>query len=553
MLSILSIKNIILIDKLEIDFKGGLCVITGETGAGKSIILNSLNLAIGQRANYNLRPNNDEITEVVASFIKTNNAKLEKKFNDLGLEFSEEIILKRQLLKDGKSRSFINENLVSLSTLKKIGSELILIESQFSEQGLLDSNSHINILDEFGEYDALLNEVEKNWLTWEKNKNDLKTIKDNCQKRINEKENIEYSLSELNKLDPKVGEYEELIDLKKNIVNYTKINESLSLIISNISSESKNGIEELISENIQSLEKIKQFLSVDLKNFIQTLDSMLIEIQEQKSLLLEFQEKSNLKNSSIDEIEERIFSYSRLIRKYSCEADELIDKKKELEFFLNQSDEDLKEIEKKEEETIISREVYSKTCNVLSQERKKYSEKMSHLINIELPELKLENTEFQSKISESTNPGIKGNNNVFFNVKTNKNTEFNEIKKVTSGGELSRFALAIKVVTSRNNITSIVFDEVDSGIGGAVASAVGERLRKLGQKRQVIVVTHSPQVAALGNEHYKVIKVNTNEENYTTIKKIESQHKVDEIARMLSGKEITDEAKLAAKKLIDNF
>lgn len=553
MLSILSIKNIILIDKLEIDFKGGLCVITGETGAGKSIILNSLNLAIGQRANYNLRPNNDEITEVVASFIKTNNAKLEKKFNDVGLEFSEEIILKRQLLKDGKSRSFINENLVSLSTLKKIGSELILIESQFSEQGLLDSNSHINILDEFGEYDALLNEVEKNWLTWEKNKNDLKTIKDNCQKRINEKENIEYSLSELNKLDPKVGEYEELIDLKKNIVNYTKINESLSLIISNISSESKNGIEELISENIQSLEKIKQFLSVDLKNFIQTLDSMLIEIQEQKSLLLEFQEKSNLKNSSIDEIEERIFSYSRLIRKYSCKADELIDKKKELEFFLNQSDEDLKEIEKKEEETIISREVYFKTCNVLSQERKKYSEKMSHLINIELPELKLENTEFQSKISECTNPGIKGNNNVFFNVKTNKNTEFNEIKKVTSGGELSRFALAIKVVTSRNNITSIVFDEVDSGIGGAVASAVGERLRKLGQKRQVIVVTHSPQVAALGNEHYKVIKVNTNEENYTTIKKIESQHKVDEIARMLSGKEITDEAKLAAKKLIDNF
>ena len=233
MLNFLSIKNIVLIDKIEIDFTSGLCVLTGETGAGKSIILDSLCLVIGHRANYSLRANNDKITEILAIFSNIKDSNLIESLSEIGIESNDDIILKRQLTHDGKSKAFINDNLVSLATLKLIGSQLLEIESQFSEQGLLDSTTHIDVLDEFGEYNELLKELKESWFSFQDSKITLDKMKLEYSKIKDNKENLDYEINELQKLNPQKIEYENLINKKKNIINSTKIKENVIKILRN--------------------------------------------------------------------------------------------------------------------------------------------------------------------------------------------------------------------------------------------------------------------------------------------------------------------------------
>ena len=551
MLRFLSIKNIILIDSLNIDFSNGLCVLTGETGAGKSIILDSLGLVIGYRADYSIRPKNEKITEITATFSDIFKSETNEILKNLGIENSDEIILKRQLSNDNKSKSFINDHLVSLNTLKALGSHLIEIQSQFSEQGLLDSSTHINVLDEYGELFDQKNKVRDNWLKMEKVGQELKNLHELILNIKENKENIEYDLKELNNFQPKSEEYETLINKKKNYVNATKIEENLNLVINNFSSDQKKGIEDLISENIKSLINIDEYLDKDTKAIVTSLDSMLIEIQEYKNKLESFKTQNFLGDSNLDELEDRIYQYRKLSKKHDCNVNDLI----EIQNSLNKKNEslDIKEIEIEKKENYFNelKEQYNFESKKLSEQRKRIANIVDEQVNLELPSLKLENAEFKTIITDN-NSGINGRDKVVFKIKTNKNQELDELKKITSGGELCRFALAIKVVTSKRNTVSIVFDEVDSGIGGAVASAVGERLRKLGSNRQVLVVTHSPQVASLGNEHFKVKKINKLEETLTMITKLERSDRIKEIARMLSGKEITREAEAAAIKLLED-
>ena len=551
MLRFLSIKNIILIDSLNIDFSNGLCVLTGETGAGKSIILDSLGLVIGYRADYSIRPKNEKITEITATFSDIFKSETNEILKNLGIENSDEIILKRQLSNDNKSKSFINDHLVSLNTLKALGSHLIEIQSQFSEQGLLDSSTHINVLDEYGELFDQKNKVRDNWLKMEKVGQELKNLHELILNIKENKENIEYDLKELNNFQPKSEEYETLINKKKNYVNATKIEENLNLVINNFSSDQKKGIEDLISENIKSLINIDEYLDKDTKAIVTSLDSMLIEIQEYKNKLESFKTQNFLGDSNLDELEDRIYQYRKLSKKHDCNVNDLI----EIQNSLNKKNEslDIKEIEIEKKENYFNelKEQYNFESKKLSEQRKRIANIVDEQVNLELPSLKLENAEFKTIITDN-NSGINGRDKVVFKIKTNKNQELDELKKITSGGELCRFALAIKVVTSKRNTVSIVFDEVDSGIGGAVASAVGERLRRLGCNRQVLVVTHSPQVASLGNEHFKVKKMNRLEETLTMVTKLEKSDRIKEIARMLSGKEITREAEAAAIKLLEN-
>lgn len=552
MLNFLSIKNIVLIDSLKIDFKGGLCVLTGETGAGKSIILNSLNLVIGSRADYTLRPKNEKISEVIATFTNDKNLKIMNTLQDLGVTHSEELILKRQLSNDGKSRAFINDHLVSLSTLRAIGKDLISIESQFSEQGLLDNNTHIEILDEFGDYTHLIKELELSWDNWRISKQKIDELKASYLKTNAENERLQFDLQELNKLNPIPGEYEKLIEEKKKFLNFSKINETLQKILLNFSNDESKSIESLISENIYLLDKINELVSPDIKQIIKGLDSVLIDLQEYKLKIEEYLSDENLSYSSIDEIEEKIYFYNKISKKHNCQPEQLIEKKNEI-LKLNNSNEDVGDIIKKQESELkVLFDIFDKNCVEVHEKRLRNASKLDELINFELKDLKLENAQFKTFVDISDIQNQKGKSKVVFKIKTNKNYQFDEIKKISSGGELCRFALAIKVVSSKHNKSSIIFDEVDSGIGGAVASAVGERLKKLGQSRQVIVVTHSPQVASLGDEHFRVIKNLSEKENVTSIEKLNQSEKVQEIARMLSGKEITSEARLAATKLIDN-
>tara|TARA_B100000989_G_scaffold279174_1_gene241570 strand:+ start:1834 stop:3504 length:1671 start_codon:yes stop_codon:yes gene_type:complete len=554
MLKYLSIKNVVLINKLEIDFNQGLCVLTGETGAGKSIILNSLGLAIGYRANYSYRQDNEKTTEIVAIFSVIDNPKIKHLLKSFGLEENadNQIILKRQLLRDNKSKAYINEQVVSLNTLKTVGSHLIEIQSQFSEQGLLDSSTHINVLDEYGNLEPYINQVRKNWEMLEKFKEKLNLLISEYEKVKNNKEIFDYEFKELKEFKPTIEEYGTLVIKKKNLLNSTKIKENLKKVLKNFSSDEENGIEEKISKNIILLEQIKDYIDSDIKSSSKSLDEILINIQELNTNISNYVEKFGEDRFDLEEIEERIYNYRRLSKKHNCSESELVEKLKN--FNLSHLSYDNMEhkikCEKLNLESIEKK--YNESCLELSQQRKLFALDVDTKINAELPSLRLENSEFKTIISENEKSGKYGKDLVRFFVKTHNHSKFDEIKCISSGGELCRFALAIKVVTSKKSTTAIVFDEVDSGIGGAVASAVGERLRKLGNQQQVLVVTHSPQVASLGNDHFKISKKTDDTKTITTIKRLDGSDRVREIARMLSGKEITSEAEAAARKLIEN-
>ena len=550
MLKQLSIKNFLLIKNINFTFHDGLCVLTGETGAGKSMILDSLNLISGERAKNSYKPAKGKITNITALFNVEHFPNIKIKLENQGIEYTDEIIIKRVINDDGKSKSFINDNLVSLNIIKEITRDLIEIQSQFSEQGLLDSSTHISSLDEYGDYKKELDTLSRLWKKLEKSRNDFEILKNENDTLIREKENISFDINELEKLNPISDEVIELSNKKKRIQNFEKINESINQITSNFISEEPPGIEFLLSKNLKILNKIDDLLDDKQKKIINSLESIFIEIGEISKFYTELSRNPSL-SESLDSIEERLFFYKKLSRKHGVNENSLpellANLKKKISITKNYEE----NINKYKHIMEENKNSYLLQAEKISSLRKKFAVEMDTKINSEFPALKLESAQFETFLDESIISEI-GKDKVSFKIKTNPKSEMSEIKNVSSGGELCRIALAIKVISQKNNKSQIVFDEVDSGIGGAVSTAVGERLRRLGDSRQVLVVTHSPQVAVLANDHYLVKKNNKDINVEISIKKLAYNEKITEIARMLSGKQITKEAQIAAKKLLDS-
>lgn len=551
MLKSLYIKNIVLIDEIEIEFKDGLCVLTGETGAGKSIILDSLGLVLGNRASLSMKPKNNESANVTAVFSDCNNLYIDNLLKENEIDYEEDIILKRIISKEGKSKSFINDQLVSLNTLKKIGENLVEIESQFSEQGLLDSTTHLTVLDQFGGYNEVLDEVRINWNSFKLLENEYLDFKKKSQMSKEQQDDISFQIMELKKLSPQVNEYEELKKKKEVLSNSEKIQIAVTKILKNLSNENNLDLESLINSSLIETEKISQFIPDISKKIVQSFDSFLIDLNEFKSNLSDILDYESNK-FGIEEIDERIYQYNKLSKRFNCNHNELPAKITYFQNLLHNIRNDDSELGKKKDQKLMAEKKYFESANVLSEKRKQSASAMDIMVNKELPDLKLENGFFKTNLKSSEVVGSLGIDNVKFLIRTNPKSDLDEIKKISSGGELCRFALAIKVVSSIKQIKTVIFDEVDSGIGGSVASAVGERLSRLGKKKQIIVVTHSPQVAAIGDQHLKVTKSLISGNNITKLFSLDSNEKINEIARMLSGKVITPEAQLAAKRLIES-
>lgn len=548
MIKYLSIKNLLLIDMIDIEFNNGLCVLTGETGAGKSMILDSLSLISGERNKSSFRPEKGKISSVTAIIDISSFKYLKQKLLNLGIDCDDEIIIKRIISDNGKSKSFINDSLISLNILKEISNNLFEIHSQFSEQGLLDSSTHINILDEFGDYSDNKVKLKTYW-------DDLLRSKDNFEKKKeelnfvkNEMEQIKYNLKEIEALNPTENEFNTLVKKRVLLKNSVKISEGLKIIVDNFYSETPQGIDKLFVNNISELEKIKDLLDENSVKKIEELNSIYIDIQEIANYFSSLMNEE-LDVLSLDKIEERIENYKRICRKHKIDEAELLEFKKKLAEMADSTFQLQKITNDFEKIYLENSKKYEKESKELSRIRKNSAVKLDSFINNEFPALKLENAKFKSFFEEST-PSSNGIDKVTFKIRTNPNSEMGEIKNISSGGELCRIALAIKVIAQKNNKTTMVFDEVDSGIGGAVSCAVGERLKKLGESKQVIVVTHSPQVAAFGNDHFVVKKKIVNNQSAIELKKLDEKEKLNEIARMLSGKEITEEAINAARKLI---
>ena len=546
----LSISNLMLIDKIEMDFGIGLCVLTGETGAGKSMILESLELLSGRRVKTNMRSDNGQKTVITALVEISKYTFIKKILDDLDINVEDEIIIKRIIDNDGKSKAFINDNLVGLTTLKTITSNLFEIHSQFSEQGLLDNSTHMSTLDNFGNYQNELKKLSETWLELKTAEKEYLEEQSRFEEIKNKREEYEIYYNELKNFEPKKGEFEKLEHKKKILQNSRKINENLNEIINNFIKEDPPGVEKLFAKNLLMLNQIRDLLDQSTINEIDKLDSISFEISEICKTLQNFLNQE-LDHSSLEKVDDRVSDYKKLSKKHSIEPDFLESKLIEIKKKLQLTEEGNLNIEKLINKLKDIEKKYLDQSQIISNLRKENAEIMDNKINSEFPELKLENATFKTIISDCEGTE-KGKDKVVFNIKTNPKSKMGEIKSISSGGELCRIALAIKVTAEKENFSTMVFDEVDSGIGGAVSTAVGERLQKLGKNRQVLVVTHSPQVASLGIHHFLVKKELLNNVTSIEVIKIDDHDKINEIARMLSGKQITNEAIEAAKKLIES-
>ena len=434
MIKLLSIRNLLLIDKIDLSLDKGLCVLTGETGAGKSMILDSLNLITGERAKSGLRPENGKVLSVSALVDVDDFIFVKSKLDELGINYDNEIIVKRTISDDGRSKCFINENLVTSGTLKLLFSDIIEIHSQFSEQGLLDTSTHINILDDFGDNINNLQKLNKLWKDLTDAKKEFENLNEEKQDQQRIKENIKYDLDELKNLNPIVNEFQDLLNKKIVLQNSAKITETLNSVTESFYSENPPGIEALFSKVLNSLKGIEHLLDNNSKKDIENLNSIFLETKEISNNI------NNLMNqdfniNKLDEIEDRIQLYKKIAKKHNCKEDDLVSFSEKLNSKLDKVinfDEILIEKEQYYKEI---KENYLQMSAEISQSRKNSAKKLDEDINKELPALKLENAKFQTFI-EHSEPSNSGIDKVTFKIQTNPKSEMDLIKNISSGGEL---------------------------------------------------------------------------------------------------------------------
>lgn len=549
MLSSLSIRNVVLIDKLDLTFEKGLGVFTGETGAGKSILLDSLSLILGARADSCLVRHGENQLSVTAEFSNVPSSVLEI-LNEQEIEMEEDtLIIRRIVTKEGKSKSFVNDQSVSVALLKSIGENLVEIHGQFSTHGLLNAANHLSLLDQFGK---LTEDVQKTKNLWEIYKNaHLKTK--NAQKKLDEltqqKEYIEQSLVDLEKINPQKGEEASLVQKRTALMNSEKILECTNHAFQLLTDENK-GISHQLNLTIRQIEKASQYEEETFKEvseYIYQAQDLLSEaVGKLEQITSDWGDTSDLPS-----IDDRLFSLRALARKHQTEINELpalIEKLRQELNDIEKADFLLDNLSKEEEQALNN---YLDQAEKLSQKRTNIALILDKSVKKELPALKLEKADFKTSIVKKENYSESGIDDVEFLVSTNTGTPFSSLGKVASGGELSRFMLALKVnLAKESSLPTLIFDEIDSGVGGATADAIGSRLYRLSKECQVLSVTHAPQVASYGEQHFTVSKAEKEGKIITSVTKLNDKMRLTEIARMLSGSKITQTAEIMAQELL---
>jgi len=552
MLTALSIRNVVLIERLNISFGKGLSVLTGETGAGKSILLDALGLALGARSDARLLRQGSDQATVVAQFTYDSDPSVESLLKDQGIDFDSEILLRRVLSEDGRTRAFVNDQPVSVGFLRQIGDALVEIQGQFDERGLMNPATHRGVLDDCGRLANRRNEVRAAFTGLQDARDALTDAKAEAERAKQDEEFLRHAAGELDRLEPVVGEEKQLSETRQMLMNAEKIAESLNLAFGEL--EGETGGESRLRKALTHLQRGSENAGGILDNAVQSVERALIETEEAMSILQNAASNVDLDGSRLEELEDRLYALRDVARKHRVTVDGLPALREEfnakLALIEDQSDR-LSALETTESQ---ARKAYLERATILGNLRGEAAGRLDLALNAELPPLKLEKAAFRTLIEELPEDqwGEDGMERVSFLVTTNPGAPAGPLSKIASGGELSRFMLALKVVLAASGGPStLVFDEVDSGVGGATADAVGERLARLADEMQVLVVTHSPQVAARGNIHLRVAKHSTGvEDTVSEVDRLIDGERREEIARMLSGREITDEARAAADRLI---
>jgi len=548
MLRQLAIHNIVLVERLELEFEPGLGVLTGETGAGKSILLDALGLALGARADSGLVRAGQESASVIAEIDLPRDHPALALLDEQGItsEPGEPLILRRTLRSDGGSRAFAAGASVPAGLLREIGSLAVEIHGQHDDRGLLNPKGHRALLDAFGKVDTAA--VERCWAEVVRIESELLDARAATAAAERDREWLDHACGEIEALAPEEGEETRLAEERAAMQAGLKAGESLT------------GLDELLGGSDGALAQLRQAArriergAADhplLADALAALDRALIEGSEAEDRIARAAEAMAFDPDRLERVEARLFDIRGLARKHRVEADQLAAVGEQMRAQLAAIEAGGERIAELDRQLLAAREAYAAAAAALSKQRRDASARLDAGVASELAPLKLDAARFRTAIAPAE-PGPSGIDRVEFEVSTNPGAPFGPLTRIASGGELSRFILALKVALAEaGSAATMIFDEVDRGVGGAVASAIGERLARLAEQSQVLVVTHSPQVAARASHHYRIEKSHGADGTRTTVRKLSAEERREEIARMLSGASITEEARAQASRLLD--
>jgi len=556
MLNELSIKNFAIIDELHVSFGEGLNVISGETGAGKSIIVGAVSLILGDRATSEMIRSQADTATVEAVFDISGNKPLRDRIADMGFPASEELIIRRIISHAGKNRAFINGQAATLANLTAVSELLINICGQHEHQVILNAENHIDILDEFGGCLPERSVYEEIYNRYQQIRGQIGKLRDLNRSREEKADLFKFQLKEILDINPQPAEDEKLADEKKVLVNAQKLtdyaNRSYDLLYGDKDSATVK-LKEVLNQ-IKEIRKIDAGLQIAEAD----MESSFITLQEAALILRDYSKNLFFDADRLTAIDERLEQLNRLKRKHGGSLESVLRRKQEIEESLQTVFSVEEELEKLAKEEAKIKDSLAQSADRLSQLREQAAKKLADAVDKEIRALNMPHASFSvnfKKVPESDAGffGPKGMDEIEFHLAANKGEEARPLNKVASGGELSRIILALKNVLSRTgSVSSMIFDEVDNGIGGAVAEIVGRKLKEVSAHHQVICITHLPQIACFGEKHLYVSKKVVKGRTITSVNELDIEQKIEEISRMLGGVNVTEKTREHAREMIDH-
>jgi DNA repair protein RecN (Recombination protein N) len=552
MLTALSIRDIVLIEKLDISLEKGLTVLSGETGAGKSILLDSLGLALGARGDSSLVRTGAERGVVTAAFALPKSHSVFALLKEQGIEADGELVIRRIQNADGPSRAAINEQPVSLNLLRQIAGTLAEIHGQHADRALVDVAAHRRLLDAFGGLEALADDVATLWDKASAAQSELEEHRALMARAEAERDYLEHALEELRTLDPIEGEEAKLAEARAMMMSSEQYAEALDEADDALAGDGTTAAR--INAALRKLERRREGAGGRLDQVCAALDRVLAEMTETDRAIAEARRSFTFDPRELEKSEERLFALRAAARKYKSTVDTLAHVRRRFEDELQAISDGGARLKALDGAWTAARSAFDQAAEKLSDKRRKAARALDKAVLAELPPLKLERARYETKIeTDAGKPAGHGIDRIEFMVAANPGTPLAPLMKVASGGELARFMLALKVVlAAKGSAPTLIFDEIDTGVGGAVADAIGGRLARLAGGLQVLAVTHSPQVAARATEHMLISKMEevAGKRMVTRVQPLSAQSRREEIARMLSGAQVTDAARAQAAELL---
>jgi DNA repair protein RecN (Recombination protein N) len=551
MLNHIRIRNFAIIDHLDLDFKNRLTTLTGETGAGKSILLGALGLLLGDRADSDSVRAGSSKAEISAEFNISNLSDVNNWLAQKELDADGDCLLRRRLGADGRSRAFINGSPVPLQDMRQLGEMLVDIHGQHEHQSLMKPNMQRQLLDDYAQHETVLNNINSVFSEWSDKKEKLEQLKLASKDKNDRLGLLRYQVTELEDLALIDGETENLQAEHQMLANADQLNDNTASALDALYDAEENNIHLQLSQHAS---KIEYMISIDesLAPAFEMLSEAMVQVEETASMLRDYKDNLNSNPERFDEVETRLGIIHDLSRKHHIEPDQLINLTDTLSSELNELDNADENLSLLETDVKILHKKYMVLAKKLTDSRNKTSKKLNKQISESMQTLGMSGGKFEVQLSKKGTPSSHGLDQIEYMVSTNTGQPFKALSKTASGGELARISLAIQMITAQQGrIPTLIFDEVDSGVGGGIAEIVGKHLRMLGESCQVFCITHLPQVASQAHHHMQVYKHSDSKETRTEIISLEMEQRVDEISRMLGGLEITQQTIDHAKDMLN--